>query len=161
MNTKTYESIVSKTEIEELKEMIFKRARERAEALNKDVQNSYTSSVQNDIMDLARNSFNSSKNPFAIKTEVKESKEQINPNISAKEQIVEDARIKAEELKRQIQQHNEAAKTEYFVKAMEDNMADARMEFNKPSFIGALEFLNSQATVALVKKKGKAFEAMA
>ena len=32
---------------------------------------------------------------------------------------------------------------------------------SKKTFIGALEFLNSQATIALVNKKAKKFEALA
>ena len=42
------------------------------------------------------------------------------------------------------------------------NMADAREDFvKKPSFMGALDFLNSQATISLVKSKGKSFDAIA
>ena len=61
MSNYKYDSIVSKTEVEALKDMIFKRARERAEALNKTVQENYTSSVQKDVMDIARESFVASK----------------------------------------------------------------------------------------------------
>ena len=31
----------------------------------------------------------------------------------------------------------------------------------KPSFIGALDFLNSQATISLIKNKGQQFNALA
>ena len=65
MNNYNLNSTVTSQEAEALKEMIFKRARERAKALNEDVQSSFTSSIQNDVMDLARDSFVASKNPFS------------------------------------------------------------------------------------------------
>ena len=52
MSKCTYNSIVSASEAEALKEMIFKRARERAEAMTKDVDSTYTTSIKNDIKDL-------------------------------------------------------------------------------------------------------------
>ena len=66
-----YNSIVSRHEAEALKEMIFKRARERAESLANDVQEEYTTSAQNDVMEIARNSFVASKNPFSFASELK------------------------------------------------------------------------------------------
>ena len=70
-------SIVSRSETEALKEMIFKRAREREEALNADTQEQYTTSVQRDVMDIARDSFVSTtkNNPFAQIVEKAEAKE--------------------------------------------------------------------------------------
>ena len=58
-------SIVSNSEIQALKEVIFERARERAEAMANSAQNQYTSSFKAEIMEIARNSFNSPSNPFA------------------------------------------------------------------------------------------------
>jgi hypothetical protein len=41
-------------------------------------------------------------------------------------------------------------------------MTDARNEFSqKSTFLGALDFLNSQASISLIKNKGKSFEALA
>ena len=41
-------------------------------------------------------------------------------------------------------------------------MSDARKDFsNKQSFTGALEFLNSQASIALIQNKNQKFEAIA
>lgn len=162
MNTQSYDSIVQKSEIDALKEVIFNRVRERAAALNQSVQENYTSTVQNDVMDLARNSFKSNNNPFMKKDKVINNTNTINIENSAKEKIIEESRKRAEEIKEMIQRRNEAAKTEYFVQAMEENMANAKIDYNKKhSFIGALDFLNSQASIALVQKKGKAFEATA
>lgn len=161
MNTQSYESIVSKAEIEALKDVIFKRARERAAALNQTVQENYTSTVQNDVMDLARNSFKSNNNPF-YKKEIEKKEDIIETESSAKDKIITESKQKAEELKEMIRRRNEAAKTEYFVQAIEENMANASVDYNKKhTFIGALDFLNSQASIALINKKGKQFEAMA
>ena len=45
---------------------------------------------------------------------------------------------------------------------MNANMDEARIGLDKKhSFMGALEFLNSQASISLVKNKGKSFEALA
>ena len=70
-----FRSTVSSQEAEALKEMIFKRIKERAQALNENIQNNFTTTLQNEIMDLARNSLVSSKNPFIIKEEQENIKE--------------------------------------------------------------------------------------
>ena len=45
---------------------------------------------------------------------------------------------------------------------LEENMVEARGEFSsKSTFMGALNFLNSQASIALVNSKGKSFSAIA
>ena len=68
MNTYSYDSIVNRQEAEALKEMIFKRARERAESFDTEIKDSYTTGMQNEVMNLARNSFVATKNPFSIDT---------------------------------------------------------------------------------------------
>ena len=52
-----FDSIVSKNEAAALKDMIFKRAQERAKSFNDD--------AQADVMDMARDSFVSKDNPFS------------------------------------------------------------------------------------------------
>ena len=69
MSNYIFNTLVSKQEQEALKEMIFQRAKARAEALTENAQASYTTSMKNDIMDLARVSFTANKNPFSIETE--------------------------------------------------------------------------------------------
>ena len=45
---------------------------------------------------------------------------------------------------------------------VEQAMLDARQDFSKKSsFMGALNFLNSQATISLISKRAKSFEALA
>lgn len=164
-----YNSIVSRHEAEALKEMIFKRARERAEALAKDVQEEYTSSAQNDVMEIARNSFVASKNPFSLTAEVKtpENKtnslppDSVSENDSKAEEVgfpprKADAVVKRQEYK--IKNSGE----EIIKSTIESNMNEARSALSKKqSFMGALNFLNAQATVALIKKNGQSFEALA
>ena len=46
-------------------------------------------------------------------------------------------------------------------KEVQLTMNNARAELEKKQhFVGALDFLNSQATISLVKKQGKRFEAL-
>ena len=46
--------------------------------------------------------------------------------------------------------------------AVNENMQDARKDFrSKSTFLGALDFLNSQATISLVRTKDKSFDAIA
>ena len=63
----SYESkmIVSQSEVLALKELIFNRARQRAEALADDTKTKYTASFRDEVMDIARKSFDTNNNPFA------------------------------------------------------------------------------------------------
>ncbi len=150
MNSYKFDSIVNRQEADALKEMIFKRARERAESMTKEAQESYTSAVKNDIMDLARDTFVAKKNPFSINTEPVESEKH--------EEEIGFSKRRVEEIKSQITYRNKAVSEE----TVEETMADARSEFSsRTSFMGALNFLNSQASISLVNKRGKSFEALA
>lgn len=150
MNSYKFDSIVNRQEADALKEMIFKRARERAESITKEAQESYTSAVKNDIMDLARDTFVAKKNPFSINTEPVESEKH--------EEEIGFSKRRVEEIKSQITYRNRAVSEE----TVEETMADARSEFSsRTSFMGALNFLNSQSSISLVNKRGKSFEALA
>lgn len=159
MNNYRFNSIVSNSEQEALKEMIFKRARERAQAITDEVQADYTTSVQNDVMELARDSLIQSKNPFAQmidspKPEVVEEKDETDEIGFAKRQV--------KEIKTQISNNSRINTADIASREVQQAMASARMDFTKKSsFMGALEFLNSQASIALIKNKGQSFEAMA
>ena len=152
-------SIVGNSEAAALKEMIFKRARERAESLDKEVKASYTDDMQNDVMNIARDSFVSNKNPFSIIAEEKKA-------VPAKESPAEDGlgfpQRKIDEIKSRIVYRNKEINENASRKTIEANMQDARKDFQKKdSFIGALNFLNAQATIALVSSDGKSFNAIA
>lgn len=169
MSVYSHNSIVSPQESQALKEMIFNRARERAAALAADVQESYTSSMQVDVMDIARNSFKSTKNPFSVENLESES-------VVEKAEVKTDSQVvaanyddglgfsqrKVESIKSQINFRNKLVVEKVAQEAVNANMAEAREDFvKKPSFMGALDFLNSQATISLVKSKGKSFDAIA
>ena len=159
-----FNSIVSNSEQDALKEMIFKRARERAQAITDEVQSNYTTNIQNDIMELARNSFVSSKNPFSqlVETKKEEIIEEPKETDKTNTQEIGFAKRQINEIKSQINSKNNSTSADIANKEVELAMASARMDFTKKaSFMGALEFLNSQASIALVKNKGKSFEAMA
>ena len=154
-------SIVSRGETEALKEMIFKRARERAEALNNDTQNQYTTAIHNDVMDIARDSFAASdrNNPFVkiieISEEKKQSVEEKREDIGFKQRITK-------EVESQIEYKNKTIKEDIVNREVTANMLEARNEFaNKKTIMGALNFLNSQASIVLVNEKSKSFDAMA
>ena len=156
MSNYSLNSTVSRQEAEALKEMIFKRARERAQALTEDVQTSYTNSVQNDVMDLARDSFVAKKNPFSQVTAQVEAEETV------KNEEIGFAKRQVNDIKAQIDSRNKIANSELASYQIDSAMLATREEFvNKTGFMGALNFLNSQATISLVKNKGQSFEALA
>lgn len=171
MNTATYDSIVNRQEVDALKEMIFKRARERAEAFDAEIKDSYTTSMQNEVMDLARNTFVSAKNPFSAvdsftKTtekpvEVLDVEEVEKPHTEVLSEVdgLGFEQRKAESMRAHI---SFSAADRIKNSTLEENMVEARGEFSsKSTFMGALNFLNSQASIALVRSKGKAFDAIA
>ena len=156
--TQVHNSIVTAQEAEALKEMIFKRARERAEQMEKDLQENYTTSMQNDVMDIARNSFVSSKNPFSQIANTQDDSEKLE-NESNK---IGFPQVKNPSLKVQADTRIKEADVEISASQIQDIMNDAYKNLNsKKTFIGALDFLNSQATIALINKKAKKFEALA
>ena len=167
MNNYRFNSIVSNSEQDALKEMIFKRARERAQAITDEVQADFTSTVQNEVMDLARNSFVASKNPFAqlqASAITEEEKEEAPEAVEEAEDTREIgfARRQVNDIKSQINYRNKTSNLEISSREVQEAMASARQDFSKnSSFVGALEFLNSQATISLIKNKGKSFEALA
>lgn len=157
MNNYKFDSIVSRNEQEALRDMIFKRAKERAEALNANIQSSYANDIKSDVMDLARDSFVSEHNPFSQKSEQVQVVEE-----KAPESEIGFSKRHVETLKAQIAYKNKITREEIVNKETEANMKDARADFsNKKTFMGALDFLNSQASIALVKNQGAAFEAIA
>ena len=153
-------SYVNRKEAEALKDMIFRRARERSQSMTDD--------VQADIMSIARESFVSNHNPFSqlinmppVQTqEIVESKEK-EEKVSPLHEYVEAAEEQATEVgfpqrilsgnainqSRVIQEQTSA-------KQIQNTMQEAREGLtNKKSFMGALEFLNSQAAVSLLNKR--------
>ena len=152
-----FNSIVGKNEVNELREMIFRRAREKAREVE--------SNEQTEIMDLARNSFVSEHNPFS--QIVNETKQEIE-NTTVKTQAQE--AVKSEEIPEGIgfpmrrsnedmQKQTTVMNEQVVARTINNNMAEARAALsNKKSFMGALDFLNSQAAVSLMRTRADKFE---
>lgn len=169
-------SYVNRKEAEALKEMIFRRARERAQSM--------TSDVQADVMNIARDSFVSNNNPFSqlinippVETQTKEetkSEKQVEEK-SAKEtafhKFVNEIEEKSENENVGFPQknlftgattQNKIIKEQISASQIQNNMIEARQGLtNKKSFMGALEFLNSQAAVSLFRTEKGEFRALA
>ena len=148
-----FDSIVNKHEADALKDMIFKRARERAKAFNED--------TQSDVMDMARESFVSKDNPFS---KIIENTNNINPEpqVNSKQETTvqseekDDIGFPVKELKLQ---QNRNINSQLAAATINNNMAEAREALsNKKSFMGALNFLNSQAAVSLMRTRADKFE---
>ena len=159
MQSYNYNMIVSKNEAEALKEMIFNRVRQRAEAMTTDVQNSYTTSFKEEIMDIARNSFDTKRNPFVIQTSGQNNDSKApdkQPEIGFKQKVSED------NIKEIIRLKNENTRQRIAQDEISGIMNKAGAEFEKSQkFTGALQFLNTQAGVNLANKNKASFEALA
>ena len=160
MSNYNFNSTVSSQEAEALKAMIFKRAQERAQALAEDTQKTYTDSFQAEVMDLARESFVANKNPFSDKKEVNTvNKDAEDPSLPKE---IDYANRHISEIKAQIYYRNKDVNNNIANKEVESAMDYAReATTRKQGFTGALEFLNSQASIALIKNRKSGFEALA
>lgn len=150
-------SYVNRQEAEALKELIFKRARERAAMMTED--------FQADLMNIARESFVSNKNPFSqiITTEKNNPEENIQntKKTSALHEYVDVIEEDAEEIGFPIKNipsgavnQNRMIKEQLTAAQVHNTMAEARDGLsNKKSFMGALEFLNSHAAASLLNQR--------
>jgi len=153
-------AIVSKAETEALKEMIFNRARQRAAALAQETQNQYTSSFKDEIMDIARSSFNTPGNPFAQKVSEAGNKE--NNKTAKQSQIGFEQKQTDKEINQIIKSKNELAKEIVTQKEIARVMQRATTEFEQTKqFVGALNFLNAQAGINIAGRKKANFEIIA
>lgn len=161
MQSYGYTGIVSKAETEALKELIFNRARQRAEALAKDAQTQYTSSFREELMDIARSSFNAPGNPFTEKNESVKNE----PVVKGKEAagaIGFKQKTNEENIKEIIKFRNENARQSAAQSEISGVMYQAGTEFeNSQKFMGALEFLNSQAGIYMASQKKARFDTIA
>lgn len=163
-------SYVNRKEAEALKELIFRRAKERSDVM--------TGDVQADIMSIARESVVQSKNPFAkiftqTAQEVKNTSEDVvtavEEKVSPLGKFVETIESEAEEVGFPQKDLSPAAVNQYkeyqeeaSARQIQSTMREAREGLtSKKSFMGALEFLNSQAAVSLLNKRAKGLEIVA
>ena len=145
-----FDSIVSKNEAAALKDMIFKRAQERAKSFNED--------AQADVMDMARDSFVSKDNPFSkIIENTKPENNTIEPEVVETKQ--KDDGVGFPMPKEVKLQQNQVINNQITTSTINSNMREAREALtNKKSFMGALNFLNSQAAVSLMRPRADKFE---
>lgn len=167
-------SYVNREEADALKELIFKRVRERSQAM--------TENIQSDVMELARESFSANNhNPFAqfIQTNETAQPQEIvqkqdtaavaEPQINSKQtdnnesvSPQRDIGFSQKEISLGASIQNKIIREQITAAQIQSNMMDARQELsNKKSFIGALEFLNSKAAVSLLRTRTDKFEVMA
>ena len=158
-----FDSIVGKNEAAALKEMIFKRAQERAQSFNEE--------EQDDVMDMARNSFVSKDNPFSRiidnnnlnNDNTVRTKSDTLPAENAPKKVQANNAPAKEEIgfpQREIKlQQNQVINNQITTMQINNNMAEAREALSsKKSFMGALNFLNSQAAISLIRTRADKFE---
>ena len=153
-----FDTLVSKSEADALKDMIFNRIRERSTSMAED--------VQQDIMDVARESFVSPNNPFSKiidNTKLQENiKNTSTDNGTSKEEKQEEIGFPIREIKSKVSTQNKLINEQITQATIENNMLSAREELcNKKSFMGALNFLNSQAAISLIRTRADKFEIFA
>lgn len=147
-----FDSIVNKQEADALKEMIFRRVRERSNTMNEE--------VQTEVMDMARDSFVSSNNPFSQIVE----KTNVQPESNPKELVqkgVDNENIGFAMPQKQPKafNHSHLINEQVANAEIKNNMREARAGLsNNKSFMGALNFLNSQAAISLIKTRSDKFE---
>ena len=148
------DTFVNRQEADALKEMIFRRVKERSEGM--------TEEVQDDIMDMARDSFVSKSNPFSQIVEKTGMKQENNtPELEKKDVDTEEIGFSLPHNKPNISNNNRLINEQVVNSQIISTMQEARSELsNKKSFMGALNFLNSQASISLIKTRGKNFEAV-
>lgn len=151
----TLNSFVNKNEADALKEMIFRRVRERAQAMSEN--------VQDDVMDLARESFVSNDNPFSKIVAKAESKNPAPETMPQKEvQNNKEIGFPQRTLNQNAVEQGRVLSEQITASALNNTMNEAREGLsNKKSFMGALNFLNSQAAVSLMRTKTETFEVLA
>ncbi len=138
----------NRDEFNSLKEAIFKRAREKAEALNTELKTNYTSDIKNDVMESARLSVRN--NPFINLFDEDEVDVTVSePKPVAKQEIRHSREFHPVKQRRaQTKLHSEL-----YVAAVRDGAmreASETLRQNK-NIMQCLTFLNTQAAIALNK----------
>ena len=129
-------------DVKNVKEMIFNKAREKSLSLVKDSEEHMTSSIQNDVMNNARNSISSSRmKPFGLLTKTQQ-------ETSLQEKVSETKDLP--QLKHNVQSVDNSV---YTASMRNETMNVARNQFSrKPTLMESLNFLNTQAAIKMVSK---------
>ena len=149
-------SFINKSEANELKEIIFKRVRERSTLDNEN--------VQSEIMDLARDAFVSNNNPFSQIIE-QSAQKTLRPELeltnTTEEKInrVDNTNQPQRELNARALEQERTVSSEASAKVIQNNMMEARKSLsNNKGVLKALNFINSQAAISLMRTKADKFE---
>ena len=157
----TFNTYVNNSEASALKEMIFNRVRERSQSMTED--------LQSDVMDMARQSFVSNDNPFSqiIANSYKKSDDtkevmSVSPATENKETVEvkqaekEEIGFPKRELKTRAFEQTKMVQAQLTSGAIMNNMEEARDGLkSRTGFMGALDFLNSQAAVSLMRTRAE------
>ena len=160
---------IERKDVSLIKEAIFKRAREKAEQMNDEKNNQYTSGAKNDVMEIASADFRSTEfNPF---NKFKESMGLNKPNTTVETQSTKDVQepkvaqtknvnvsstastsnntFEIKPLKHNIERVNNSN----FAEAVKDEtMTVARNQFRQDrNLTTSLNFLNVQAAIQMAK----------
>ena len=144
-----------------IKDAVFKRAREKAAAMTEEKSENYTSQVQNDVMEIARESIQASPmNPFSqfmenvgLQNKITEAVDKVQEQQPKTEvNKVDMAKLK-EVYSRELKHNIESVSNKAFVKSVQDEtMASARNQFrSETNLTASLKFLNAQAAIQLAK----------
>ena len=141
-----------------IKEAILKRAKEKSNALAEEKSENYVAQVQEDVMNIAKDSIKSSPiNPFnQFKDSINSSANKIRNEISQsiKEVETKSSDIVKEEPVREIKRNIESASNSTFVNSVkEETMNAARNQFRQGTNLNTiLNFLNTQAAIKMAEK---------
>lgn len=135
-----------------LKEAIFKRAREKAEALNSELKTNYTSDIKNDIMESARISVRN--NPFMnlFEEENVDTKGEVE-TVSERPVIYHSHDYEKSFAGRKRSNFSSRINNELYASAVRDSAmreASETLRQNR-NVMDSLKFLNTQAAIALNK----------
>jgi hypothetical protein len=152
---------IERSEISSIKEAIFKRAKEKSNTLASETSENYTTQVQSDVMDIARDAFNdSSLNPFNQFIEnvginkpntptVKQSSEIVSAEAPQKTETPDITEIYTREIKRNIES---VSNKTYQNSVKDETMAAARGQFRpQTNLMATLGFLNTQAAIKMAE----------
>lgn len=144
-----------------IRDAIFRRAKEKAEALTEEKSENYTTQVQNDVMEIARESIQASPmNPFSqfmenvgLQNKITEAVDKVQeqqPKVEA--QKIDQPKLE-EIYTREIKHNIESASNSAFIKSVqEETMKSARNQFrNETNLTATLKFLNTQAAIKMAE----------
>ena len=141
---------IDRKETASIKDAIFRRAKEKAQALTEEKNENYTSQVQNDVMEIARETLKPSPmNPFNQFMEnmgIQNGQPNISEAIEAV-QVQPDTKELEEIYTREVKRNIESVSNQTYANSVkEETMTEARNQF-RTNLNATLNFLNTQAAI--------------